>query len=501
MLRLGILSGLIFMLHLHTIAQVLQFNRVEFPMVRDEGSYEIIPAQEHGMFLYRRYAGPEEDQLEITKLDTTLKELWRGFLPIERKFVMLGKRAEKQNLCFLFRYEDFSRFDFVLFVINQRNGNFIRYDIKNFIPFSPVEFQLTDSAALMGGYFNRVPVVTYFSFLKRKSRILPGLLNESGDLTQIKTYPDGKFDVLIAGRNFQGQKTIWLKNYSAGGELLRNMALEPEGNKNLIFARSMKTDNDMQIVAGVFGGRNSELSRGFFMASLDPSGIQQLRYYNFADLENFFKYMRAKREQRIKERIQRRKIKGKKIKFSYRFLVHELVPYNDQYILLGEAFYPRYKTLDGGYPGGFFGPTYSTNSQIRNGRIFDGYYYTHAVVMGFDRDGNIIWDNSFEINDVRTFTLEQFVKLEIQGDKIVLLYLYENQLRSKIIKGNEVLEGKTIESIKVSDNATVVSEDDSTNKLEYWYQSYFFATGIQEIVHPQFGKRKVFYISKISYQQ
>jgi hypothetical protein len=500
MLRRGFSSGIFFLMVLTAVAQVQQSARIEFPLIHDGGNFEIIPAQKHGLFVYRRLTGESNDHIELAKLDTTLQEVWRGYLPIERGFLLLGKRAEKQNICFLFRYQDFSRFDFILFVINEATGNFIRYDIKNFIPFSPVEFQLTDSGAIMGGYYNRVPVVTYFSFSTKKSRILPGLLNESGDLTQIKTYPDGKFDVVIAAKNFQGQKTIWLKNYDSDGELLRNLALEPEGNKNLIFARVMRAPNDMQLIAGVFGGRNSELSRGFFMASLDPSGIQQLRYYNFADLENFFKYMRAKREKRIKERIERRKIKGKRIRFSYRFLVHELVPYHDQYILLGEAFYPKYRSVETSYPGGFFGPSYASRSQIRNGRIFDGYFYTHAVVMGFDREGHIIWDNSFEINDVRTFTLEQFVKLEIKDDKINLLYLYENQLRSKLIKGNEVLEGKTTAPIKGTTDETVISEETTTNKLEHWYQSYFFASGIQEIVHPQTGKRKVFYISKISFQ-
>jgi hypothetical protein len=495
MLRSGIVFTLFIFLHLDVCAQVIQSNRIEFPVSGSDETFEIIPAHENGLFLYRRFTTPAEDQMEIVRLDTALKEVWRGYLPVENKLLLLGKSAENNKLCFLFRSADYMQFDFVLYVI-EIDGNYKRLIIKNFIPFSPVEFKVTDSAAIMGGYYSRVPVVTHYSFSKGKSRILPGLLNESGDLTQIKTYVDGKFDVLIAARNFQGQKTIWIKSYNAEGELLHNVALEPEGNKNLIFARAMKTEQEMQIIAGVFGGRNSDMSRGFFMASLDPLGMQRLRYYNFADLENFFKYMRAKREKRIKERIERRRIKGKKVRFSYRFLVHELVPYNDQYILLGEAFYPRYKSVDTG-TGGFFSPSYSSNAPFRNGRVFDGYYYTHAVVMGFDRDGNVLWDNSFEINDVKTFTLEQFVKLEIQEDKIVLLYLFDNQLRSKIIKGNEVLEGKASESIK-SGRLEAILPEETTNKLDYWYQSYFFASGIQQIVHPQWGKRKVFYINKIT---
>ncbi|HYG18378.1 MAG TPA: hypothetical protein VD816_05585, partial [Ohtaekwangia sp.] len=365
----------------------------------------------------------------------------------------------------------------------------------------PVEFHITTDAVVMGGYYNRVPVVTHFSLLTKKSRILPGLLNESGDLDQIKTYPDGSFDVIIAAKNYRGQKTMWIKNYDANGELLRNLALDPEENKSLIFARSLKTTDNVQIIAGVFGSRNSEFSRGLFIATLDPSGLQQLRYYNFGDLENFFKYMKVKREQRVRERIERRKIKGKKTRFSYRFLVHEIVPHNNQYILLGEAFSPQYKSIDRGY-GSFFTPYGLSGTRIQNGQIFDGYHYTHAVVIGFDPDGNIIWDNSFEINDVKTYTLEQFVKLEIRGDKIILLYLFENMLRSKIINGNEVLEGKNIESLKLNAPTDIaVKENDKNSRLEYWYRDFFYAHGIQEISNAASGKRRVQYITKLSYRE
>jgi hypothetical protein len=211
--------------------------------------------------------------------------------------------------------------------------------------------------------------------------------------------------------------------------------------------------------------------------------------------------MKARREKRVKERIARRKIRGKKTRFNYRFLVHEIVPYNNQYILLGEAFYPRYISIDRTSYGGFFSPSSNYRSTIiRDGRIFDGYHYTHAVVMGFDLQGKLLWDNSFEINDVKTFTLEQFVKLEVQEDKIALLYLFENELRTKIIKGNQVLEGKTSETIKT--NATheiLAKEQNDFNRLDYWYRNYFYAYGVQEIVNPGTGKRRVFFINKIRY--
>ncbi len=477
--------------------QVLQTNRYELPLAKNE-FFEVMPSQEDGIFLHRRLLTTTDDKIEIIKLDTAFNLKWKGYLSIDRRMTLMAKRAERGKFFLLLRQLNFTRNNIQLFAVEQATGNYIKYEIRNYIPFNPTEFQITEKAALIGGYYNQVPVVLYFSFFTQRSKILPGLFNENGELTQVKTYSDGSFDVLISAQNFKKQQTVWIKNYDAEGDLQSNLALAPDGNKHLIFARSMKTNDNMQLVAGVYGGRNSEYSRGLFLASIDPSGLEQLRYYNYGDLENFFKYMKAKREKRVKDRIERRKIRGKRIRFNYRFLVHEIVPYKNQYVLLGEAFYPRYKTIDPGY--GFF----STDPRylgVRNGRIFDGYIYTHAVVMGFDKTGKLLWDNSFEINDVKTFTLEQFVKLEVQEDRIALLYLFENELRSKIIQNDEVLEGKTFEPIKTKvENEIIKKEETEISKLDYWYQDFFYAYGIQEITNPGTGKRRVFFINKISCQ-
>ena len=480
-------------------AQVIQTRRFELPIIDNE-KFEIIPADEHGLYLYQQLLDISEDRIQIARLDTALNRQWSGYLPVPKNYVLAGTRAHQGKLHMIFRFRDYTRASLYLFVIQPESGHFDQYEIRSYIPFAPSEFQVSGSSVLLGGYFNRIPLVLHFSMATQKSKVLPGMFNEAGELTQIRCYDDGTFDVLISALNMKRQRTIWIKNYDTEGNLSRQFALDP-GDKHLIFGRSIKLEGDMQIVAGVYGThRSTEFARGIFVSSVDPSGIEHTRYYNFADLDNFFKYMRAKREQRVKERIERRKVKGKKIRFNYRFLVHEIVPYNDQYVLLGEAFYPRYHSIDRGpYGAAFFAPMGGGSSVIRNGRIFDGYYYTHAVVMGFDQKGKVLWDNSFEINDVKTMTLEQFVKLEVLEDKIALMYLYDNKLRSKIIKNNDVLEGKSIDPVMTLRASDVVKKENNTNKLEYWYKDYMYAYGVQDIVNAQQGARRVFFINKLTY--
>jgi hypothetical protein len=231
-------------------------------------------------------------------------------------------------------------------------------------------------------------------------------------------------------------------------------------------------------------------------------GENEIKYYNYAELENFFSYMKAKREKRVKKRISRKKIKGKKLKFNYRLLVHDIIPYENNFILLGEAYYPKYNHYNS--YGGIYS-YYPSRGYGYERYYFDGYHYTHAVVIGFDNEGNLLWDNSFEINDAMSYRLKQFVHVDPREDEIVLLYNFENVIRTKLIQGDKVIEGKSFNDISLKFQDDVVKSNDSEyGGLEEWYDNKFFAYGVQKIKNLRdVGvklNRRVFFINKIVYE-
>jgi hypothetical protein len=478
-------------------AQVLQTDRFEAALIGDASPFEVSSLQEEGLLLHKRMSTNGKDEYAITKLDTSYQKVFQGYIPLDNSFTINQKQLYKSKFCLLLTGK--SAYDFQLIVYEHREGTYTQYSLKNYIPFTPTEFEVNDAAALIGGYYNRVPIVVHFDFATLKLKILPGLFSEMGQLDQIRVYDDNTFDVLVSARYFNREKTIWIKSYSPDGDFLNQLVLPVEGNKSLLFGRVLRTPDNLKIVAGVYGQRNSEYSKGLFVASINPFGEQQVRYYNFADLENFFSYMKTNREKRVKGRIDRRKSKGKNNRFNYRLLVHELIPYHNQFILLGEAFYPKYKNI--GNATGFF--SYGTQATpYGNNLVFDGYRYTHATVLGFNEKGNLLWDNTFEINDIKTFSKEQFVKLKTTDQNLTLLYLFKNQLRTKVIDGNKVVEGKSSESIKTSYQGDIVVDDQTTlSKLEYWYKDYLYAYGVQYIVNiNEKGdqvERSVFFINKL----
>jgi hypothetical protein len=221
-----------------------------------------------------------------------------------------------------------------------------------------------------------------------------------------------------------------------------------------------------------------------------------IKYYKFNDFENFFSFMKPRRQERVRNRIVKKREKGKEYQLRYRLLLHDIIEQDDQYILIGEAFYPQYRSNS------FYGYGYYGNGRYSD-RIFDGYKYTHAVVCGFDKKGNLLWDNSFGIQDFVSYHLVEAVKVAVDEDKIVLVYPHEETLNTKIIKGNQVVKDKENYPIKTNfEHDKVVHSEDA--KVSDWYGKYFITWGEQEINNAKDSgvksTRKVFFLNKITYQ-
>lgn len=498
-----ILFAVLIILAFESQAQVRQ---VRFEMPLHDGQvdpYRTTSLQENGLLLYGHFLADGANAIEVIRLDTAFNEIWRGFIKIDRGMFMVFSFYANSNIYMLLKDRYNPLAEFQLLAVQVSKGNYTMNSVKTMIPFIPTNFVVTKQAALIGGHFNYRPLVLHYDLATYQSKVLPGFFNEQGDLNQLNADENGNIDVLVSGKTINRRRSLWLRRYDANGDLLKTIVLQPEDNMNLIYGRSVNTADGSQIVCGVYG-RYTEYSRGIFLANVNAYGEYDINYYNFADLQKFFSYMKAKRERRVRDRIERRKVQGKKNRFNYRVLVNELMPYGDQFVMLGEAFYPHYSYPQTGrnYGGYTYFPRYGYIPSTRGDLIFDGYQYTHAVVIGFDNTGKLTWDNSFEINDVRTMQLQQYVKIRPDKDKISLMYLFDNKIRSKIIKEAEVLEGKSYDPLSMAFRDDVVKERGTQGtKLDYWYGDVFYATGIQNISNLRDAgvnlSRRVFFINKI----
>lgn len=488
----------------------MQPQRFETELKTYDDGYEVMTGGENGVIVYRsvnEYDKKGGQLWEFIMLDTTLNVTWKKQLFIEKDLAYKGYDYSLGSFYFLFQTYTSNSKDLKLLQMRASTGDTLRYTIKNLVPLELTEFEVTDGAALLGGYYNSEPVVIHFNFSESKTKVLPGIFGTKTELVQLKV-DDNSITVLVGSKTYDKRNTLTIKKYNADGEYLNTFTLEPDLDKGLIFGRIADIEGENDLIAGTYGGKRSEYSRGLFLGLVDEENRQSIEYFNYADFKNFFNYMRAKRKERVSNRIDRKKIKGKKVRFNYRLLVHEVVKQGDTYVLLGEAFYPKYNSTSS-FSGSYSYIPYSGYGHNQHDYIpmnFAGYRYTHAVVAGFDSNGKMLWDNSFEIEDVVSFSLEQFVHATLTNEGIVLLYLYDNQIRSKIIEGDEVIEGKRFDNLKLTFEDDKVN-DYSANKiggLEKWYGNTYAAFGIQRIKNLKDAgvelNRRVFYVNKVQYR-
>lgn len=485
-------------------AQVVQPARFE-AVIPDGIDFEVASAGEEGLLLFREIKSEYKttDRLwEIIKLDTTLNTVWRVEHLLSPELRLESHYVDNGILHLLFRSGDQKQRNFEMRSVSVTSGEISSGTIKNFIPFAVHDFKVMDRSILLSGYFNYRPFIILYHLEEGVPRVLPGIFSERSEIVEVKVNPNDTFDVILKGKTIDNAVTLFISTFDIYGNLIKKIILDTDKSKGLLFGRSQPLDGYSQLIAGVYGRRFSEYSRGVFVANINDYGEQKIKFYNYGELKNFFRYMKAKREQRVLKRIERKKIKNKKLRFNYRLLVHELIKDGDQYILVGEAFYPKYKTSSN-RSAGLFNTVWSANTRsYHSNLVFDGYRYTHAVVLGFDEKGNLLWDNSFETKGIISFELEQFVQVHTTEDKTALFYVYDNSIRSKIIRGNEVLEGKEKDDIRLAYEGDKASENATDiGGLRKWYDNVFFTYGVQEIKNQSNAdvplSRKVFFVNKV----
>jgi hypothetical protein len=483
---------------------IVQTNRTELPVSYEDPPYKVVSAEENGIFIFRDTDNFEKgtQEYEVIRYDSTLLQTWVTRFRLNQQFTLKGYEYHQQRFYMMFNSRNSANNSILIVELNPKTGDTTMHQVQNIIPIQYSQFIVIGRTAVFGGYTDLLPTVYTYNLDNKKFRVIPGFYNKRSQLLEIKGNQDGmSFNVLTAERNFRKRNMIVMKTISTSGETLKKLEIQPEGNKNLIFARSMmRGKGEDFFIAGTYSDSRSEYSRGIFVAKLNDERRDdvEVKYYNYADFENFFDYLRDKRESRVRSRIARRKSIGKRNKFNYRLLVHDVIPNGENYMIIGEAFYPKYSnTAPSNLSSSFTGMGAFTSGSS----YFVGYKFTHAVAFEFTPEGSLVWDNSFELEDVLSYDLDQKVHVKINGPKTVMSYSYENELRTKILVNGEIEEGEafTTVALKYADDefSDRLSQD---SFLQPWYDDWFFAYGIQRIqnnknlqVEPN---RRVFYINK-----
>jgi hypothetical protein len=486
--------------------------RVEIPVRSIDETYHIVPVDPSGVLLYFRSVETLNDTLTkwyFSLYDDNLHPVWVKSFPVRTGMEIRDYCLFNDILSFVFLpgekakdigYEMMVRLDC-------KSGAFtgIRQLLKGSV--SPVKFLVFQDRAAFG--YNLKNESAHIQIIETGSgKVSDHPLTAQGTTAILTGFiVDTTNAILYATLRKPALKnhivSVLLKmNFS--GEIISETeinSISPSWEIRNIQLILVNTD-DLLLLAtySVSGrsGKNGSLSgsSGFFTCRI-RNGVQtDIRFKNFLDLKNFQNIIGDKDMAAIKRKAVKQNRSVSDYAQEVSLLVHPLVIHGDQVIFTGESYVPEY------HPENFTEFDFYGRPYINTYNVFDGYRFTNAIIAGFDKAGNLIWDNSMEIRNLISAELKPKVNVYCSAsDTMVLCYSSEARIASKIIKENEVVEKLDFSAMdQLFPGDKMLTE--SKNYMVSWFGPYFLCYGYQEIKNinsSENKKRLVFYFTKVRF--
>ena len=314
-------------------------------------------------------------------------------------------------------------------------------------------------------------------------------------------------DIYIIIDNYLGKKqnALMILSLSAAGTIKQKLTINPsvEG-KVLNEARLFQAGRDTLLVFGTYHGEPARLrssaeetgpgSAGYFVARFINNNQDIINYYNFLEFEEMFRSLSSKTVADLRRKAEKQKSRGAEYSLDYTLLLHNIIDYNKNYVLLSEAFYPEYRTVTNMYYDYYGRPIPQTYT------VFDGYKYISGIAAAFTTSGELLWDNGIEMADIVTFNLDKYLGNFVDGDELAMFYSNENKIFYKVIGKPE--DGGPTQSIQLESKykGDKVMED-LGSRMVHWYGNYFLCYGYQQIKNNRLpdSKRTIFFFSKLAF--
>jgi hypothetical protein len=493
--------------------------RIELPARTDTRVYHLEPLKDKGLLLF--YESNEINEKGNRKwyfnlYDTLFNERWLQFVALTDGMVFEQKRTTGEKVFLLFSIRNTKSAE-------QRGFQLLVYDI-NKESFNLMSGSLPEKAEIAGFEAGSQNALIAVKLPKYELEILMlslgngslktfSLHAEKQVILQQTAYdqPTGMF--LVAAKLYQGNSfdsDLFIVFDRNGNEYYRKQYQDKE--QRFLHSYVLLLHNNNQLIA--IGSYNNPDRRdkhiregqpnaqyeasGFFFMKIANDKEILMNHFNFGSFDNIYSslpvydLMRA----RQREARNRRTSDENSINVAFQFYNPQLIHQNGQFIYSAQAYRPQYRTetrMDYDFYGRPIPYTYS---------IFEGYNFFNFLLASFDAEGNLLWNNDFELRELLSPELEEHVWAQADSVGIILAYNTNGRITSKLI--NEAEDIGKVEQVR---NETFYPSDrimeETFSRLVHWYEKYYLAYGYQQIANNRLTNtnlRTVFYINKLAFE-
>jgi hypothetical protein len=358
-------------------AQITQDARIEFE-VKEGGVGATASLGDRGVLVFGK-SETSAEIWEITRYDTKFELVSKLAIKHNRRTSFLTHLFTNDGKEVLFVFANASLIEVIRYHLESGNTT----EFKSKIKFYPFGASLLNNVLFLEGNIKKKPVVMQLNLTTGSSKML--LLPAPSKHTRIKDIAIDHEQQLVAISTQYGPKTNMRKwrfdiaLFDETGNRVGNpIFIENEPERYTLDADVTWLGRDEFLLSGNYSSDGRALSNGVFIASYKNGRQQFIRYHNFADMNNFFQYLPDKTKSKVEKRVARKKQRGKENAVEVHMAMHKITEFAGQYVILGEVYFPTYRTVATTV---YINGTPQTQMQ----QVFDGYQYTHASILGLDK--------------------------------------------------------------------------------------------------------------------
>lgn len=498
-----------------------QFNaleRYEKDVKLSDNNFTIIPLEKNGIALVReknKYNAGNRLR-EVILLDASLEESWLTDLEVKSSYDLIGYEYGKGLIFLLFREGNVESREFILLSINIINHEVNQFEIKHEFTLRPTHFTMVGENVIFGGYVANEPAIMLYETSKKLLKVIPGFFLKDTELLDVQANKNNTFNTLLIERNSLDKRHLVLKTFDEHGGLLLEDNIEIERDINILTGITSSLEREELILLGTYTEGPGREALGFYSVMIDPFSEQSINYIPFVSLNTLLNYLPSKRVSKIKAKSKERSESGKTPDYKAFVLPIRIEENEEGFYLLSEMYDPASSTIRStrgnyndpyygyGYPPYNYNPftnrysnspySYNNTSQNTSAKMIE------SILILFDNQGKMVWDNSLKYDNVKRYVTEQVSDFTIKDELVFLAYKNESELHINTSALTTEPEMDTIKIPLKNPSDIIRNEVEEDSGIRYWYGDFSFVWGYQSIKSTdrktEDPVRYVFYINK-----
>jgi hypothetical protein len=451
-------------------------------------------------------------------LDSTLYETRNDLIPLPDKVKFTASGSDGRFAAFLFVNDGNKKaadtLDFIVVSFDKANGSYQTFWNKWAEKSVPLSINVVDGTMMMAVNNKASNGVLYFyNLTNNQFRTVTTASSASLVLFQTAAFKN-EHCFVVAAKEFENKRFVStsFQLYSPVGSLQGSCRYENIPSASLGRMGFRFDESGHLVVIGTLEretGRKVNLEGVTENFDKESLGVVWMRFtssspeshvYLFKDMPEIEHALTASDRVRLREeRLKKQKKESTTLsEIAFQFLTPRLTDFGDLTVFALEAFMPYYHTetrMNYGYYGYYGGYPYTYT-------VFDGYDFFSEVILAFDRDGKLQWQQSVKFDNALTYDLFPHGGEGVCYDELVVASPYRNRLRYTAFDAQgQVLMNQQEEKLAPIFGADYV-EDEYFAQIAPWYGNRFLIYGsqiIQNSTQPK-PRRTVFYLQKVQYE-